>query len=453
MNSVRHHAQRPLSLFNRARICWRTRGRLNVVPEVFFKARLLETEEGIGHRHQANVMMPAQPLAAFVMVQTQFSFQFAIVLFNPPAGFGDADETTQPERLGAELSQSVLGGLLLAFGPFHQQPLHDPWRMGVFTPPVRCPYLQHGKAKTLGFPAALAPSHVTPSPGRQRQSHLIQTLRPRQRPRRGISSRPPHLFLFRRGHGKVWGFNPDCRRRLDLHGILKTTLSQRLPKTEIIAVGRIRHHRQRRQSPGQGLVDLFQGQLRLRSIDRPRRQLDFLGPLSVFQPLLGQVDPLQQRTTGFGTRPVPADRHLAVGNFAQRTAVLSCHADRMLLGLGKRGLIQDPDFRLADQIQDFVRQASLDLFDLLRALTGELPQGLHVGSFAAAGHRLNRLALAVEQQPLHVETRPAAPFVAPHRSEQFIEKMCQPTLGFYQGSRCYAARVADTAWKVKSYLT
>ena len=78
---------------SRASRCFRTRGRLQLAPAVFFKARLLGAEEGIGDGDQADVMLPAQPLAAFVMVQPEFFFQFAIVLFNPPARLGGADQT------------------------------------------------------------------------------------------------------------------------------------------------------------------------------------------------------------------------------------------------------------------------------------------------------------------------------------------------------------------------
>ncbi len=78
-----------------------------------------------------------------------------------------------------------------------------------------------------------------------------------------------------------------------------------------------------------------------------------------------KVDEVQAAipTGNFCARPVQTDRHLAVGNLAQRTAVLSCHPDRVPPGLGKRGFVEDPDFRLAEQIHDFVRQASLNLSD------------------------------------------------------------------------------------------
>src|SRR5215467_11353398 len=104
---------------SRASSCCRTRGRLQVAPAVFFKARLLRAQEGIGDGHQADMMMPAQPLAAFVMVQPEFFFQFAIVLFDSPAGLGSADETAQSQRLSTKLGQPVLGGLLFARRPFH----------------------------------------------------------------------------------------------------------------------------------------------------------------------------------------------------------------------------------------------------------------------------------------------------------------------------------------------
>jgi len=91
---------------SRARRCFRTCGRLGVAPEVFFNARLLSPQEGVGDGDQADVMMPSQPLAALVMVQSEFFFQFAIILFDPPTGFGDADETAQLQRLSVETIQT-----------------------------------------------------------------------------------------------------------------------------------------------------------------------------------------------------------------------------------------------------------------------------------------------------------------------------------------------------------
>ena len=140
MNSVKHQAQRPLSRMSRASSCLRTWGRLQLAPVVFFKARLLGTEEGIGDGDQADVMMPTQPLAPFVMVQAEFFLQFAIILFNTPARFGDAHATAQSQRLSSELGQPVLGGFGLVLRPFHQQPLHNSQRVELLLPAMGGPH-------------------------------------------------------------------------------------------------------------------------------------------------------------------------------------------------------------------------------------------------------------------------------------------------------------------------
>lgn len=62
----------------------------NVAPEVFLKARSLRLEKSIGQGDQGHVVMPACPTAAFVVIQPQFLFQLPVVLFDPPAGPGDA---------------------------------------------------------------------------------------------------------------------------------------------------------------------------------------------------------------------------------------------------------------------------------------------------------------------------------------------------------------------------
>src|ERR1700739_5028063 len=102
---------------SRASSCLRTWGRLQVAPEFFCKARVLGAEKGVGNGDQTDVMLPAQPLAAFIMVQAEFFFQFAIVLFDAPADLGDADQTAQSQWLSPELGQPVLGELGLVLRP------------------------------------------------------------------------------------------------------------------------------------------------------------------------------------------------------------------------------------------------------------------------------------------------------------------------------------------------
>src|SRR3990167_8174475 len=120
-----------------------------VTPEVFFKACLLRAKKGIGDTHQADVMMPAQPLTPFVMIQSQFFFQFAVIQLHAPAGLGDAYQPPQSQRLGAELSQPVFDGLLGILRPFHQQPLRYARRMFPFSPAVSRPDRRSEEARPL----------------------------------------------------------------------------------------------------------------------------------------------------------------------------------------------------------------------------------------------------------------------------------------------------------------
>src|SRR3989304_6486501 len=82
-----------------------------VTPEVFFKACLLRAKKGIGDAHQADVMMPAQPVSPLIMIQPQFLFQFPVIQLHSPASLGDANQSPHPRRLRAELSQPVFGRL------------------------------------------------------------------------------------------------------------------------------------------------------------------------------------------------------------------------------------------------------------------------------------------------------------------------------------------------------
>ena len=146
MNSVRHQGQRPTILRSNARSSLRTRGSVQVAPEVFFKARLLGTQKGVGHGDQADMMVPSPPLAALVVVQSEFFFQFAVILFDSPARLGNAHAVAPSRPLRTELNQPVFRGLLLILRPFHQQPFLDPQGMGSLPPPVGRPNRQQGKA-------------------------------------------------------------------------------------------------------------------------------------------------------------------------------------------------------------------------------------------------------------------------------------------------------------------
>lgn len=58
-------------------------GRLT--SEVFFRAGLFATQEAEGKGYECDVMVPAEPAAAFEVIETEFVFEFAVILFDLPA--------------------------------------------------------------------------------------------------------------------------------------------------------------------------------------------------------------------------------------------------------------------------------------------------------------------------------------------------------------------------------
>src|SRR5487761_333947 len=134
-----------------------------VTPEVFFEACLLGTKKRISHGDQADVMTPSQPLTALVMIQPEFLFQFAVVLFDPPAGLGDAHQAPQSQRLRTKLSQPIFRRFLLTLRPLDQQPLDHPRRVRLLPPSMRRPDRKQGEAGALRSAAALTPRDRMPA--------------------------------------------------------------------------------------------------------------------------------------------------------------------------------------------------------------------------------------------------------------------------------------------------
>ena len=116
-----------------------------------------------------------------------------------------------------------------------------------------------------------------------------------------------------------------------------------------------------------------------------------------------------------------ADGHLAVGQLAECAAILPGHAHGSLTRFGKGSFVNHPHLRLAQGIDHLVGERPLHLLDRPRALARELPQGLHVGPDSRR-HRLDALALAIEQQAFEILARPQASLAAPHRSHQLLQE-------------------------------
>ena len=70
---------------------------------------------------ERDMVMPADPATAFVMIQAELVLQLLVVLLNRPAALGHAHQAAQG---GArrQIAQPVLGGGSLRRRPFRQQP-------------------------------------------------------------------------------------------------------------------------------------------------------------------------------------------------------------------------------------------------------------------------------------------------------------------------------------------
>jgi hypothetical protein len=66
------------------------------------------------------VLQPAVA-AAFVVIKAEALLEFAVVVLNAPAQLGELDERDQ-RGVGGQVRQPVLDRLVLACGPFGQQP-------------------------------------------------------------------------------------------------------------------------------------------------------------------------------------------------------------------------------------------------------------------------------------------------------------------------------------------
>ncbi len=81
----------------------------------------LSPEEGVGHAHQGDVMVPAAEGAALEVVEPQGVLHLAVVELDAPAQSGEAHEVEQARRLG-KVAEPVLDRLTLALGPLGRQP-------------------------------------------------------------------------------------------------------------------------------------------------------------------------------------------------------------------------------------------------------------------------------------------------------------------------------------------
>jgi len=90
-------------------------------PRSFFSPQPFQGQESMRQHDQRDMMMPAVPIAAFVVIVPQLLLKLPILLFDLPAAFDAAYQAPQGVVLG-QVAENVFRGLLLAGRPIHQQP-------------------------------------------------------------------------------------------------------------------------------------------------------------------------------------------------------------------------------------------------------------------------------------------------------------------------------------------
>ena len=61
----------------------------------FFSAPRFAHQKRVGHRGQRDVMVSAGPRTSLEMIEAEFVFEFAVVLFDAPPSFGEAHEAAK----------------------------------------------------------------------------------------------------------------------------------------------------------------------------------------------------------------------------------------------------------------------------------------------------------------------------------------------------------------------
>src|SRR5262249_4999588 len=82
----------------------------------------LGDQESVRRNAKGGVMVEAAPTPSFKMSQPDLLLEFLIVAFDPPSQLGNVDELTERDVL-RKRRQPIFDRLLLAIGPFNQQPL------------------------------------------------------------------------------------------------------------------------------------------------------------------------------------------------------------------------------------------------------------------------------------------------------------------------------------------
>src|SRR5205809_2182541 len=120
-------------------------------------------------------MVEAAPSASFKMSQPDLLLEFLIVAFDPPSQLGNVDELTERDVF-RKRRQPIFDRLLLAIGPFNQQPLLRP-TVGEPVIPMRDTNARTGKSRGQLLPRGFPPCDRAPGTLWQSQRKFFDRVR------------------------------------------------------------------------------------------------------------------------------------------------------------------------------------------------------------------------------------------------------------------------------------
>jgi hypothetical protein len=78
-------------------------------------------KKGISGQHQYDMVVPPAPGATLEVIESQFIFQLAVTVLNPPTAFGSRHQPLERRSRG-EVAEEVLGGMLDIGRPLDEEP-------------------------------------------------------------------------------------------------------------------------------------------------------------------------------------------------------------------------------------------------------------------------------------------------------------------------------------------
>ena len=361
--------------------------------------RSAERKEAVCDGAEAGVVVEASPCSPLEVVEPELLLHLLVVALDAPAQLGAADELFQ-RGADRERRQPELDRLGLSLRPCAEEPLELPRGLASAVPGGDADS-HGGEPGGLASLGALAPGHPRVGVSAQSLGDLCDGAGCAVLVR-SLPGRPQH-------HGA-----------LHADDVLEPAAGEAGPELADVAVARVGEHQVLSHAPAERVVNLLERDLPLLPETHRLRHADLLPPRQVTRPCLGQVD-LQCDAAAPGLAgEVQARGDLAVVGAPERAGVLPGDPHRRLSLLREPGVVDDERFDPRQLDVQLERQPAAKLvvgpvthrYALLEALPHRLDLGRGVNE--PRRHRLDALALTVEQQPGDVQAHGTTPLLAAH---------------------------------------